>query len=341
MAAGFPVRGYDVAAAPMRAHAERGGVLATSPADAAHGASVIMTCLMTADIVREALLGARGALDAAAPGAVVIDASTIHPDGSAAIAAELARRGIAMLDAPIGGSSGQARRREAPVVVGGDRAVFDRCRPVLDAIARNGPLRGPERVRRPRQARHQHGARAQSPGPGRRTPLRPAPGTRRPGLAGRPQGQRGLLARDGHQGRAHARGALRAGGQARPAPQGRGPDARGRPRGRRPAHGDRAPPPAPAGGRRRRLERARQLLDHGRAPLAHRAAGHAAGYRGPAVARSGVDASSAVRQRLDGRAAGAPQDARARPDPARLDAGGRAYDYRPRSTNSRAKEPSP
>jgi 3-hydroxyisobutyrate dehydrogenase-like beta-hydroxyacid dehydrogenase len=42
----------------MRAHAERGGVLATSPADAAHGASVIMTCLMTAEIVREALLGA-------------------------------------------------------------------------------------------------------------------------------------------------------------------------------------------------------------------------------------------------------------------------------------------
>src|SRR5688572_16975574 len=99
MAAGFPVRGYDVAPAPMRAHAERGGVLATSPADAARGASIIMTCLMTAEIVREALLGAHGALDAAAPDTVVIDASTIHPDGSLAIAAELARRGIPMLDA--------------------------------------------------------------------------------------------------------------------------------------------------------------------------------------------------------------------------------------------------
>jgi len=52
MAAGFPVRGYDVAPEPMRAHAE----LATSPADAAHGASVIMTCLMTTDILREVLL---------------------------------------------------------------------------------------------------------------------------------------------------------------------------------------------------------------------------------------------------------------------------------------------
>jgi 3-hydroxyisobutyrate dehydrogenase-like beta-hydroxyacid dehydrogenase len=143
MAAGFPVRGYDVAPGAMRAHAERGGVLATSPADAAHGASVIMTCLMTAEIVREALLFADGALDAAAPGTVVIDASTIHPDGSATIAAELARRRIAMLDAPVGGSSGQARRREAPVVVGGDRAVFDRCRPILDAIARTVHYVGP------------------------------------------------------------------------------------------------------------------------------------------------------------------------------------------------------
>ncbi len=143
LAAGFAVRGYDVAAERMRQHAERGGALATSPADAARGASVVMTCLMTADIVREALLGPGGALEEAASGTIVIDASTIHPDGSAALAQELKRRGIAMLDAPVGGSSGQARRREAPMVVGGERAVFDRCRPVLDAIARSVHYMGP------------------------------------------------------------------------------------------------------------------------------------------------------------------------------------------------------
>ena len=48
-----------------------------------------------------------------------------------------------MLDAPVAGSSGQARRREAPVVVGGDREVFERCRPVLDAIARRAHHVGP------------------------------------------------------------------------------------------------------------------------------------------------------------------------------------------------------
>src|SRR5258705_6807041 len=68
--AGFAVRGYDTAPERMREHAERGGHVAASPADAALGASAVMTCLMTADIVREALLGPAGALEAAAPGVV-------------------------------------------------------------------------------------------------------------------------------------------------------------------------------------------------------------------------------------------------------------------------------
>lgn len=141
--AGFTVRGYDTAPDRMRQHAARGGHVAASSADAARGASVVMTCLMTADIVREALLGPGGALEAAADGVVVIDNSTIHPDASAALAADLGRRGIAMLDAPVGGSSGQARRREAPVVVGGDPETFARSRPFLDAIAQRVHYMGP------------------------------------------------------------------------------------------------------------------------------------------------------------------------------------------------------
>jgi 3-hydroxyisobutyrate dehydrogenase-like beta-hydroxyacid dehydrogenase len=132
--AGFTVRGYDTAPDRVREHEARGGVPARSPADAARGATVVMTCLMTADIVRDVLLGPDGAIDAAEPGLVVIDNSTIHPDASAALAGLLAPRGIPMLDAPVAGSSGQARRREAPIVVGGDPEVFARCRPILDAL---------------------------------------------------------------------------------------------------------------------------------------------------------------------------------------------------------------
>jgi 3-hydroxyisobutyrate dehydrogenase-like beta-hydroxyacid dehydrogenase len=133
--AGFTVHGYDTVPARMREHEARGGVPASSPADAARGASVVMTCLMTADLVRDVLLGPEGALDAAPTGVVVIDNSTIHPDASAALAARLATRGIPMLDAPVAGSSGQARRREAPVMVGGEPEVFAHCRPILAALS--------------------------------------------------------------------------------------------------------------------------------------------------------------------------------------------------------------
>lgn len=140
---GFAVRGYDVAPDRVREHADRGGIPARSPADAARGAAVVITCLMTADLVRDVLLGPDGALETAGRDVVVVDCSTIHPDASAALAAELGRRGVAMLDAPVGGSSGQARRREAPVVVGGEAAVFARCRPILDAIAERAHHVGP------------------------------------------------------------------------------------------------------------------------------------------------------------------------------------------------------
>lgn len=69
---------------------------------------------------------------------MIIDASTIHPAVSAALAGELACRGFAMLVAPIAGSSGPARRREAPALVGGERAVFERCRTVLEAGSDGG-----------------------------------------------------------------------------------------------------------------------------------------------------------------------------------------------------------
>ncbi|HZP39679.1 MAG TPA: NAD(P)-dependent oxidoreductase [Methylomirabilota bacterium] len=141
--AGFTVRGHDIAPERVREHAARGGVAAASPADAARGAGVVVTCLMTAEIVREVLLGRDGALETAGPDPVVIDCSTVHPDASAALAADLARRGVPMLDAPVAGGSAQARRREAPVLVGGERAVFDRCRPVLDALTARARHVGP------------------------------------------------------------------------------------------------------------------------------------------------------------------------------------------------------
>ncbi len=137
MAEGFAVRGYDINPDRMREFAARGGTPADSPADAARGADMVMTSLMTAEIVTEVVKGVRGALEAMRPGTILIDTSTIHPDASAALATDLRARGFTMLDATMSGTSAQAQRRELVVLVGGDKAAFEACMPIFKAIGRS------------------------------------------------------------------------------------------------------------------------------------------------------------------------------------------------------------
>lgn len=137
MAEGFAVQGFDINPDRLREFAARGGTPADSPAGAARGADVVMTSLMTAEIVREVATGPRGALETMRPGTIVIDTSTIHPEASAALAADLRARGFTMLDATLSGTSTQAQRRDLVVLVGGDRAAFEACMPIFKAVGRS------------------------------------------------------------------------------------------------------------------------------------------------------------------------------------------------------------
>jgi 3-hydroxyisobutyrate dehydrogenase-like beta-hydroxyacid dehydrogenase len=143
LAEGFAVRGHDIDPDRLREFATRGGTPADSPAEAARGADVVMTSLMTGEIVAEVVKGRRGALETMRPGTILVDTSTVHPEASAALAVELAGRGIAMLDATLSGTSAQAQRRDLVVLVGGDPAVFERCLPIFKAIGRSVHHLGP------------------------------------------------------------------------------------------------------------------------------------------------------------------------------------------------------
>lgn len=135
LAAGFPVHGYDINPVRMDALAQLGGEPARSPADAARGASVVLTCLMTADIVRDAVLGSTGAAAEMTRDAILLDATTCAPTESRRLAADLAARGIRMLDAPLSGSSSVARAGELLAMVGGPLSPFEECRPLLHTFA--------------------------------------------------------------------------------------------------------------------------------------------------------------------------------------------------------------
>ncbi len=108
--------------------------IANTPADAARGASVIITCLPKSSDVESILDGDDGLLAGLGRGTTLVDCTSGDPATSRRIAALLAARGVDFLDAPVSGGVKGAEAAKLTVMCGGDRAVFDRVYPVLDAF---------------------------------------------------------------------------------------------------------------------------------------------------------------------------------------------------------------
>ena len=134
LAGTYEVTVYDVDAARIERLVQAGARPATSVASAAEGADLVMLSLPTSQIVRDVAIGADGAIHAMVSGSVLIDMSTTAPETTLQVANELAERGVAFLDAPVSGGEGGARDATLAIMVGGDEAVFERCRPVLEVI---------------------------------------------------------------------------------------------------------------------------------------------------------------------------------------------------------------
>lgn len=107
---------------------------AASPRAVAETSEIVFAIVTDATAVRAVALGDDGVAAGLARGNIFIDMSTIAPDASRAIAAEFAKAGSIMLDAPVSGSPVTVRQGNASVMVGGDEAAFERAKPVLLAI---------------------------------------------------------------------------------------------------------------------------------------------------------------------------------------------------------------
>lgn len=115
--------------------AETGARDAQSAAAAADGAEFFITCLPTSAQVEEILFGNDGAAARLKRGSVVIDCTSGDPATSRRIAERLAAIGIDFLDAPVSGGVSGAEAGTLTVMVGGDAAVLERCRKVLESFA--------------------------------------------------------------------------------------------------------------------------------------------------------------------------------------------------------------
>lgn len=135
--AGHNVTVWNRTASKAQALKERGAGVARTPAGAAAGVAFIFTMLATPEVVDEVVFGKSGVAEGLRSGSTLVEMSTIGPEAVHGLRAKLPPE-IDMLDAPVLGSIAQAESGELKVFVGGEGAVVERARPVLESL---GPVR--------------------------------------------------------------------------------------------------------------------------------------------------------------------------------------------------------
>ncbi|MGD8238580.1 MAG: NAD(P)-dependent oxidoreductase, partial [Armatimonadota bacterium] len=133
LTASHSVLGHDIDASRCEALESMGGRAASDHAEVASSCDRIVLSLPTTAVVEDVLRRMDAELR---PGQTILDTTTGEPQGSAAIGARLAERGIEYLDATVSGSSVQARGGEVIVMGGGRRDVFDACEDIFRCFAR-------------------------------------------------------------------------------------------------------------------------------------------------------------------------------------------------------------
>ena len=141
--AGFEVTAYNRTAARAEALAKDGVTVAKTIAEVGESCSVVITMVPDTPDVLEVVEGDGGLASSMKDGSALIDMSTIAPGPTGELAARLAGKGIAMLDAPVSGGSWGAQQGTLSIMVGGEQATFDRCLPVFEAMGKTITLMGP------------------------------------------------------------------------------------------------------------------------------------------------------------------------------------------------------
>jgi 2-hydroxy-3-oxopropionate reductase len=135
--AGFPLVVHNRSRAAVNELVAEGARAADSPAEVAAQVDVIFTNLPDTPDVEKVVLGPKGLLEGAHSGLIYIDNSTIKPAAARTIAAELAKKGVSALDAPVSGGDIGARNATLTVMVGGEAAALEQAMPVLQAMSKS------------------------------------------------------------------------------------------------------------------------------------------------------------------------------------------------------------
>jgi 3-hydroxyisobutyrate dehydrogenase-like beta-hydroxyacid dehydrogenase len=138
--AGFSVSGWARGEETAARAAAAGIAIRPSLRELAADVDAVTTMVTTSSDVEQVVLADDGLLAGARPGTVIVDMSTIAPATSRRLAEAAAAREVQFLDAPVSGGSFGAEAGSLAIMVGGTRDVFERCRPLFEAMG------NPERI---------------------------------------------------------------------------------------------------------------------------------------------------------------------------------------------------
>lgn len=137
---GHNVIAFDLDAAALKRATDKGAEAGKSTVDVASRAEIVLVSLPTPDVVRKV------AADIAEGGKakIYIDLSTTGPKVAVEVAEALKKKGVVPMDAPVSGGIGGAEKGTLAVMVSGDRATWERVRPILEIIGKNAFFVGEE-----------------------------------------------------------------------------------------------------------------------------------------------------------------------------------------------------
>jgi 2-hydroxymethylglutarate dehydrogenase len=122
------------AAAPLL---DRGARWADNPGEITRVCDIVISSLPTPSIVEDVVYGKNGLKSGWKPGDIFVDMSTNSPSTIRRIAADAAVMGVSVLDAPVSGGTGGAEKGTLAIMVGGDLAILEKVRPVLETMGKN------------------------------------------------------------------------------------------------------------------------------------------------------------------------------------------------------------
>jgi 2-hydroxy-3-oxopropionate reductase len=140
--AGYELVVCDVVKAAVDEIVAAGAKSVPTPKAVAEQADIVITMLPNSPHVKQVVLGENGVMEGAKKGSIVIDMSSIAPLVSREVAEKLAAKGIEMLDAPVSGGEPKAIDGTLSVMVGGKKAVFDKCYEIMKTMAGSVVLTG-------------------------------------------------------------------------------------------------------------------------------------------------------------------------------------------------------